>query len=156
MKYNGISRLLALLLTLALLLAGTAVAEIEIAGEGLPNNELDLALENVDLTLPEGGIDIDLSTALDGLDAVDDAPAIDISGTPNAETTTLVVGVKEKYALDVQSVLVLGLVAVGGQPGGEDLLLPPQSPQHDVGIAYVDGQYHGASPHSRPPERACF
>ncbi len=104
MKYNSISKLFALLLTLALLLAGTAVAEIEIAGEGLPNNGLDLALEDVDLALPEGDIDIDLSTALDGLDAVDDAPAIDISGTPNAETTTLVVGVKEKYALDVQAI----------------------------------------------------
>ncbi len=102
MKYKSISRIFALVL--ALLLAGTALAEIEIAGEGLPNNELDLALENVDLELPEGGIDIDLSTALDGLDAVDDVPAIDISGTSNAETTTLVLGVNEKHALDVQAI----------------------------------------------------
>ncbi|MBQ6347771.1 MAG: Ig-like domain-containing protein [Clostridia bacterium] len=104
MNHNRIIKRLALLLTLALLLAGTALAEIEIAGEGLPNNELDLALENVDLELPEGGIDIDLSTALDGLDAVDDVPAIDISGTPNAETTTLMLGVNEKHALDVQAI----------------------------------------------------
>lgn len=104
MKYNSISRLLALLLVLALLLAGTALAEIEIAGEGLPNNDLDLALENVDLALPEDGLDIDLSGALDGLDAVDDVPAIDISGTPNAETTTLVLGVNEKYTLDAQAI----------------------------------------------------
>ena len=104
MKYNGISRLFALLLTLALLLAGTAVAEIEIAGEGLPNNGLDLALEDVDLALPEGGIDIDLSTALDGLDTSGDVPAIEISGTPNVESAKLILGVKEKYALDVQAI----------------------------------------------------
>lgn len=104
MKYNSIARLLALLLTLALLLAGTAVAELEIAGEGLPNNDLGLALENVDLELPEGGIDIDLSGALDSLDTVGDVPAIDISGTPNVESNKLVLGVKEKYALDAQAI----------------------------------------------------
>ena len=104
MKYNSLSRLLALLLTLALLLAGTAVAEIEIPGEGLSDNDLGLALEDVDLELPEGGIDIDLSEALDGLDAVGDVPATDISGTPNVKSTQLVLGVKEKYALDVQAI----------------------------------------------------
>ena len=104
MKYNSLSRLLALLLTLALLLAGTAVAEIEVAGEGLSDNDLGLTLEDVDLELPEGGIDIDLSEALDGLDAVGDVPATDISGTPNVKSTQLVLGVKEKYALDVQAI----------------------------------------------------
>lgn len=102
MKHNRLSKTLALLLVL--LLAGTAFAEIEIAGEGWSEDGLGLVLENADLELPEEGIDIDLSGALDGLDAVDGAGALDISGTPNVEATDIVLGVKEKYALDVQAI----------------------------------------------------
>ncbi len=102
MKRNRITKLLALLL--ALLLAGTALAEIEVAGEELSDNDLGLTMDDVDLELPDVGIDIDLSEALDGLPAADDVPAIDISATSNAETTQLVLGVKEKYALDVQTI----------------------------------------------------
>jgi len=102
MEYNSILRLFALLLTLALLLTGTAVAEI--AGEGLSDNDLGLALEDVDLELPEAGLDIDLSGVLDGLDAVDDVPAIDISDRTNVGSTQLVLGVNENYALDVQAI----------------------------------------------------
>jgi len=104
MKHNSISRAFALLLALALLLTGTAVAEIEIAGEGAQDNDLGLTMEDVDLELPEGGLDIDLSGALEGLETVDDAPAADASGTPNVESTQLVLGVNEKHALDVQAI----------------------------------------------------
>ena len=104
MKHNSISRAFALLLALALMLTGTAVAEIEIAGEGAQDNDLGLTMEDVDLELPEGGLDIDLSGALEGLETVDDAPAADASGTPNVESTQLVLGVNEKHALDVQAI----------------------------------------------------
>jgi len=104
MNHNTISKALALLLVLALLLAGTAVAEIGIAGEGASDYDLGLSLEDVDLELPEGDIEIDLSGALEGLDTVDEVPATDVSGTPNVKSTRLVLGVNEKYALDVQEI----------------------------------------------------
>ena len=102
MKHNRLLKTLALLL--ALLLAGTAFAEIEIAGEEWSEDGQGLVLENADLELPEESIEIDLSGALDGLDAVDGAGALDISGTPNVDATDIVLGVKEKYALDVQAI----------------------------------------------------
>ena len=104
MKHNRISRLFALLMALALLLTGTVVAEIEIAGEEVSDNNLGLALEDVDLQLPDEDIVIDLSGALDGSDTVDDMPATDALQTPNVESTQLVLGVNEKYALDVQAI----------------------------------------------------
>lgn len=104
MKHNRMTRLLALLLALALLTVGTALAENGIAVDGSSDDGLDLALEDVDLELPDAGVDIDLSGTLDIFSVEDDLPAIIVQGTSNVKTTDLVLGVKEKYALDVKAI----------------------------------------------------
>ena len=99
-------KLAAMLLALAMLASMTAFAE-EVTLEDAPiESEEVIALEDEGLELSDTLIDIDLDATLEGPDGdagIGDAPRLEPS-EGNAEATQLVLGVKEKYALDAQTI----------------------------------------------------
>lgn len=119
MKRINAPRVIALLLALAMLFAMASQAEVVISGDELPGAEEeiileggeDISIEGVDLALPEGIADISTDVVLDdlGLDLeTDDLSDDALSDTDNWElsdnSSKIVLGLKEKYALDASSI----------------------------------------------------
>ena len=99
-------RLAAMLLALAVLASMTTFAEEVILEDVSLDSEEVIALEDKGLELSDTLIDIELDATLEGLDGnagSDDLPRLEPSGV-NAEATRLMLGVKEKYALDAQAI----------------------------------------------------
>lgn len=119
MKRKKAPRVIALLLALAMLFVMTSQAEVVISGDELSGTEgeiileggEDLSLEGGDLALPEGIVDVSTDVVLEdlGLDLeADDLSDDALSDTENKQisdnSSTIVLGVKEKYALDASSI----------------------------------------------------
>jgi len=119
MKRVKASRVIALLLALAMLFAMASQAEVAISEDELPGAEgeiiledgEDISLEGGDLALPEGIADISADVVLEDLDLdleADDLPDDALSDTEEGEisdnSSTIELGVKEKYALDASSI----------------------------------------------------
>lgn len=99
-------RLAAMLFALAMFASMTTFAEEVILEDVSLDSEEVIALEDKGLELSDTLIDIELDATLEGLDGnagSDDLPRLEPSGV-NAEATRLMLGVKEKYALDAQAI----------------------------------------------------
>lgn len=112
MKHSIAPRILAVLLALAMLVSMTAMAEIVITEDALPDIDESVVLEGGELELSDAPVDIDLSEAL--FDVSADTASVEsiegIASEPKGEQETnqdgeaLILGVKERYALDVEAI----------------------------------------------------
>lgn len=108
MKRHIAPRLIALLLALALLLSATAMSENVILEDAPADNGGDIVIGDVELELPDpfvaldqAGSKLDISTDIMSADA----SAGDASEQEDApDATQIVLGVKEKYTLDVKAI----------------------------------------------------
>ena len=109
MKHHITPRILAMLLALAMLMTMTAMSEVAVEADGLPEGDGAIAVEGEGLELSDDIVDIDLEDALADLDSVADAlPADGLAASEalvtNAQSDLLTLGVGEKYALDVKAI----------------------------------------------------
>jgi hypothetical protein len=108
MKRHIAPRLIALLLALALLLSATAMSENVILEDAPADNGGDIVIGDVELELPDPFVALDqagpkLDISTDIMSA--DASAGDASEQEDApDATQIVLGVNEKYTLDVKAI----------------------------------------------------
>ena len=108
MKYHIAPRMIALLLALAMLLSAAALAEDVILVDTPAANGGDIVIEDVGIELFD--IPVELDPAASRLDISTDIASVEgtassTSGTQNAtDETQIVLGVKEKYALDAKAI----------------------------------------------------
>ena len=107
MKRHVTSRIVAVLLALAML-AATGLAEEVILEDALPEEGEGIVIEDGDLELSDELIDLDLDGALDldgevaGLST--ETPADTEEARENADSSQILLGVKEKYTLNAKAI----------------------------------------------------
>ena len=108
MKYHSAPRMIALLLALAMLLSAAALAEDVILVDAPADNGGDIVIEDVGIELFD--IPVELGPEASRLDISTDIASVEgmassAPGTQNAtDETQIVLGVQEKYALDVKAI----------------------------------------------------
>lgn len=108
MKRHIAPRIVSMLLVLALLALTTALAEVVIPEDGSTENGVNVVIEDAGLELSDLLVDISLEDpTLDiPTDIIGSGVGLQSDGTPeeNTDETQLVLGVKEKYALDAKAI----------------------------------------------------